>query len=303
MNKYLTAFFFLLNTISYAETWDSFTALEQGKVYLFGEDSLKEIVSTDGDISHWLHEKNVIVPYCDSSCSYSELVDDYDCERGCGVRWNGNDSSAEEDDVWTMAYSLNCQNESMINFEPMRKLIQNGDATQLSLFKRNNERNLANEYAVCATEYINNEIFHSAIAHAFIYQKKGHYSALCYLYETSRAKYDEIIFMNPVYDISFFEDGEQLINTIFSIDCVYQDDGTLNFGSSPQMKDIEWVGEYPEISSSVSDKYFNPKSHLNKAPSSSRYLFYRINGAFAVPNSSNVIINNKQPKLQLKRKK
>ena len=123
MNKYLTAFFFLLNTISYAETWDSFTALEQGKAYLFDVDSLKVIGSADSDITH---EKNVIVPYCDSICSYSEIADNYNCKIRCGVRWNGNSKSPGEDFVWIMAYSRSCQDESMQKFEPMQKLIQNG---------------------------------------------------------------------------------------------------------------------------------------------------------------------------------
>ena len=299
MNKYLTAFFFLLNTISYAETWDSFTALEQGKVYLFDVDSLKVIGSADSDITH---EKNVIVPYCDSICSYSEIADNYNCKIRCGVRWNGNSNSPGEDFVWIMAYSLSCQDESMQKFEPMQKLIQNGDATQLSLFKQNNELNLALEYTVCATEYINSDIFHSAIAHAFIYQKTDRYSALCYLYEPSEAKYDEIIFMPPTYYASPFETGAQSASSLFSMACVYQDDGTLNFGAPPQMKDTEWVNQYSATSSPVSNMYSNHKTHLNKCPSSKHFL-YRINGTPTMNNSSNIIINNKQPMFQLKGKK
>ena len=270
--------FFLLNAVVFAETWDSFSTLEQGKVYLFEEDSLKEIVSADGDISHWLYEKNVIVPYCDKVCTDAEGKD-YFCSLLCGVRWNGSDTLLTEDIVWSMSYSFECQSESMKNFEPMRNMIQDGDASQISFFQWTYHTDLASEYTVCISEYINEPIFDSVITHAFIYQKKDYYHALCYLYETN-IENDSVAPLYAMY-------------------CIYQDDETWNFSGSPQMKNVDWMNRNGKTSLIRLNNSFDCKQNSIRC-SSSKYLGRRINGTSASECSSNVIIKNKQPTLQLK---
>lgn len=275
MKILLTLFFFLSYAILFAKTWDSFMPIEEGKAYLFDVDSLKVIGSADSDITH---EKNVIVPYCNKVCTDAEGKD-YFCSLLCGIRWNGSDTLLTEDIIWFMAYSFECESESMRNFEPMQNMIQNGDASQISFFQWQHHTDLASEYTVCISEYLNDPIFDSVITHAFIYQKKNYYHALCYLYET------------------IIENDS--IAPLYALYCIYQDDGTFNFGGPPQMKNTNWMRK-SETSSIMPNVFKRNQKSPKQCPALYRSNI-RINGTPAIPRSSNIIINNKQPKLQLKR--
>ena len=274
MKILLTLFFFLSYAILFAKTWDSFMPIEEGKAYLFDVDSLKVIGSADSDITH---EKNVIVPYCEKGCGDAD--DDDVCWWFCNIWWNGSDSQPTEDVVWFMAYSFECQSEPMRNFKPMQQMIQDGDASRLSFFQRSSHTDLTYEYAVCISEYLNESVFDSITAYAFIYQKKDYYYALCYLYE------------------KFTENDYPL----YALYCIYQDDGTFNFGGPPQMKNTDWMRK-SETSSIMPNVFKRNQKSPKQCPALYRSNI-RINGTPAITRSSNIIINNKQPKLQLKRRK
>ena len=85
-----------------------------------------------------------------------------------------------------------------------------------------------------------------------------------------------------------------MITPFYDIQCVFQDDGTLNFEKIPDVRTIP--NDSCEIKLTHSSKLTVPhlKSIFANTP------MFKINGTPATKNSSNIVIQNKQPVLQLK---
>ena len=106
----------------------------------------------------------------------------------------------------------------------------------------------------------------------FIYKKysdKFEYNALCHF-----------VFAYGIYG--------------FGIQCEFQDDGSLNFDKLPYAYGIS--DDYCVALESLKLK----SNLLAKKKSRSNAVLYKINGTPATNNSSNIVIQNKQPVLQLK---
>ncbi len=80
----------------------------------------------------------------------------------------------------------------------------------------------------------------------------------------------------------------------YAIQCEFQDDGTLNFDKLPDAKTIPEDFCSTQSIPSVRWNRFKQKNILMNE------LFYRANGTPATKGSSNIIIQNNQPKLHLK---
>ena len=80
----------------------------------------------------------------------------------------------------------------------------------------------------------------------------------------------------------------------YGIQCEFQDDGSLNFDKQPDATGIS--DDYCAALESLKLK----SNLLAKKKSRSNAVLYKINGTPATKNSSNIVIQNKQPVLQLK---
>ncbi|MCF0216736.1 MAG: hypothetical protein HUK21_09720 [Fibrobacteraceae bacterium] len=82
----------------------------------------------------------------------------------------------------------------------------------------------------------------------------------------------------------------------YKIQCEFQDDGSLNFNKIPDANSIpdNFCSTYTSLK--IQSKKKLKTNILNQG------VYYKINGALLIKGSSNIIINNKQPKLQLKRR-
>lgn len=128
-------------------------------------------------------------------------------------------------------------------------------------------------YKIPLYGYIDTLINIKAEVFAFLYKKAGSYNAACY---------------------TFSVDNYQHI----SLSCQYQDDGTLNFDKMVPIKREDILKVY--ASSINPDKIrtsrMKPTLSNKKEPDS-----YLINGIRKKNNSSNVIIKNQTPVLQLRK--
>ena len=86
----------------------------------------------------------------------------------------------------------------------------------------------------------------------------------------------------------------KMVFPFYDIQCVFQDDGTLNFEKIPDVRTIP--NDSCEIKLTHSSKLTVP--HLKSIFANT--LMFKINGTPATKNSSNIVIQNKQPVLQLK---
>lgn len=119
----------------------------------------------------------------------------------------------------------------------------------------------------------------------FVYKKisdKFEYYALC--------NWDVILFPREPHPY-LFDDG---IRRCGAIQCEFQDDGTLNFDKLPDAKTVP--EDFCTIQSipSIRRNGFKQKNDFVNWP------FYKVNGIPAAKKSSNIVIQNKQPKLWLK---
>lgn len=108
----------------------------------------------------------------------------------------------------------------------------------------------------------------------FIYKKYSNrfeYSALC-----NMVKYK-------------IDDGD-----FYEVQCEFQDDGTLNFDKLPDVKNIS------ENFCSTHSIVINSSARFKQKNNFAKQLLYKVNGMPVFKGSSNIIIKNKQPKLQLK---
>ena len=80
----------------------------------------------------------------------------------------------------------------------------------------------------------------------------------------------------------------------YEVQCEFQDDGTLNFDKLPDVKNIS------ENFCSTHSIVINSSAHFKQKRNFANQLLYKVNGMPVFKGSSNIIIKNKQPKLQLK---
>ena len=82
----------------------------------------------------------------------------------------------------------------------------------------------------------------------------------------------------------------------FALQCEFQDDGTLNFEKLPDAKTIPEDFCSTLSIPSIRWNRFEQKNDFSNQP------FYKVNGTPATKASSNIVIQNKQPKIRLKGK-
>lgn len=119
----------------------------------------------------------------------------------------------------------------------------------------------------------------------FVYKKisdKFEYYALC--------NWDALLFYVEPHPY-LFDDGKRRYG---ALQCEFQDDGTLNFDKIPDAKAI------PENFCSTQSIPSNRKYNFKQKNEFANFPFYKVNGTPAKDGSSNIVIQNKQPKLQLK---
>lgn len=119
----------------------------------------------------------------------------------------------------------------------------------------------------------------------FVYKKisdKFEYYALC--------NWDVLLSSGEPHPY-FFDDG---IRRIRALQCEFQDDGTLNFDKIPNAKAI------PENFCSTQSIPSNRRYYFKQKNELANFPFYKVNGIPTTKNSSNIVIQNKQPMLRLK---
>ena len=119
----------------------------------------------------------------------------------------------------------------------------------------------------------------------FVYKKisdKFEYYALC--------NWDALLFYVEPHPY-LFDDGKRRYG---ALQCEFQDDGTLNFDKIPDAKAI------PENFCSTQSIPSNRRYYFKQKDELASFPFYKVNGVPATKNSSNIVIQNKQPKLRLK---
>ena len=80
----------------------------------------------------------------------------------------------------------------------------------------------------------------------------------------------------------------------YALQCEFQDDGTLNFDKIPNAKAI------PENFCSTQSIPSNRRYYFKQKNELANFPFYKVNGIPTTKNSSNIVIQNKQPMLRLK---
>ena len=121
----------------------------------------------------------------------------------------------------------------------------------------------------------------------FVYKKisdKFEYYALC--------NWDVLLFPGQPHPY-FFDDGNRRVR---ALQCEFQDDGTLNFDKLPDAKTV------PENFCATQSVPPNHRIYLRQKNDFVNFPFYKVNGTPAAKASSNIVIQNKQPKLRLKGK-
>ena len=80
----------------------------------------------------------------------------------------------------------------------------------------------------------------------------------------------------------------------YAIQCEFQDDGTLNFDKLPDAKMVPKNFCSTQSIPFIRSTRFKQKNNFMSLP------IYKVNGTPATKGSSNIVIQNKQPKLYLK---
>ena len=106
-------------------------------------------------------------------------------------------------------------------------------------------------------------------------------------------KYDEKFEYNALCNMVTIKSDR---DESFVLQCEFQDDGTLNFDKIPDAKTVPEDFCSTQSISSTRRNSFKQKNDFMNLP------FYKINGTPATKASSNIVIQNKQPKLRLKGK-
>jgi hypothetical protein len=116
-----------------------------------------------------------------------------------------------------------------------------------------------------------------------------------YNYETGMyfvyKKYSDKFEYSALCNMTRYEKGD---GYSYEIQCEFQDDGSLNFKKIPDAKTV------PEdfcSTQSISTKRWNS---FKQKKDFANQLLYKVNGSPASKNSSNIVIQNKQPMFQLK---
>lgn len=116
-----------------------------------------------------------------------------------------------------------------------------------------------------------------------------------YNYETGMyfvyKKYSDKFEYSALCNMTRYEKGD---GYSYEIQCEFQDDGSLNFKKIPDAKTV------PEdfcSTQSISTKRWNS---FKQKKDFANQLLYNVNGSPASKNSSNIVIQNKQPMFQLK---
>ena len=102
-------------------------------------------------------------------------------------------------------------------------------------------------------------------------------------------KYSDKFEYNALCQMKFYT-----VHYSYEIQCEFQDDGTLNFYKLPDVKTIPEDFCSTQSIPSIRWNRFGYKNGFTDLP------FYKVNGTPATKNSSNIVIQNKQPKLWLK---
>ncbi|MCF0216111.1 MAG: hypothetical protein HUK21_06520 [Fibrobacteraceae bacterium] len=113
-------------------------------------------------------------------------------------------------------------------------------------------------------------LFKYILVDFFVYKKESKYKALCYILSTPQSS---------------------------ALYCRYQNDGSWNFEGGPIIQNSEWIwnAQYVDCSQTSNVKIKHPRFFTKK----SNFLF-KADGTSASEGSSNIIIKNNQPTLQLK---
>jgi len=167
------------------------------------------------------------------------------------------------DGIWIIVDSLDLDS---LNFE-----LKKGNSLSMDLFKKMEFDSLRTKYVVSATHFgeieYEKRVFRNG-AFYILYQNELQKSALCGI--KSRTCY-------------------------YQIGCFYQDDNSLSFDSVPEPSKLVVSEDCPESGKSSLQPMIRDLKKQNIWDKQ-----YKINGTSVSKGSSNIIIQNKQPELQLK---
>lgn len=121
------------------------------------------------------------------------------------------------------------------------------------------------------------------------YYNYNYITGLYFIYK----KYSEEFEYNALCNIELLRLG---CDDSYALQCEFQDDGTLNFEKLPDAKTIPEDFCSTLSIPSIRWNRFEQKNDFSNQP------FYKVNGVPATKGSSNIVIQNKQPKIRLKGK-
>jgi len=280
MNRKILLIFFLLASITFAETWNSFSIIEPGHEYAFDTDSLKKV-----DVGSTNFEF-VIKQNC--QCHEVISIDNSFFYIDSFVFFDENVFFTHADSIWIWnTFDYECRTDII------EKLVKNGIAS-IEYFKNFTHDSSSSGFynmtlpvegiPIYVNEYTTENSFDDVEVSAFIYQKDSSYKALCWFF-LNNAKMEE-------------KDSACPSSAVY---CLYQNDGTLDFHNSLKMENTEWKQEHKilQCTSSTESIFFEKNEKLFYRENEPGF---RLNGSSATQKSSNIIIKNKQPTLQLKRR-
>lgn len=138
--------------------------------------------------------------------------------------------------------------------------------------------------------YIDTSLFH---LESFYYNYAEDSTGIYFIYKKYYRKLEYAALCNLILNYSAYGNSSSLETPFYKIQCVFQDDGTLNFDKIPNANSIS--KEFCTTNSSLKIQKKNKvKDFFYQS------LFFKVNGTFTSEGSSNIIIKNNQPTLQLK---
>lgn len=124
-----------------------------------------------------------------------------------------------------------------------------------------------------------------------IYHSCSYLTGLYFIYK----KYSENFEYNALCNMMMYKTGCGYYS--YAIQCEFQDDGTLNFNKIPDAKMV------PENFCSTQLISLNRRKGFKQKKDFANFSIYKVNGTPDTKGSSNIIVKNKQSKLQLKGKR
>ena len=278
MKKCLIALFLLFSTVALAKTWEANLRICEGYGGFWfpnhnwtdkGEPWIKPFMN--GELLEDYKETGISFNYDEPKgyCSRSDLV----CptvENLLGMKWTPiplDKSNYPKDSIYF--FQANCGEDSAIVHDcANRQLLEKFSADDFVLEE-------IDKYNLDEPHFFDlRNVYNYLKGMFFIYKKyseKFEYNALCNMITLKLER-----------------------NESFEIQCEFQDDGTQNFDKIPDAKTVPEDFCTTQSIPSIRSSGFKQKNDFMNLP------FYKVNGVPATKGSSNIVIQNKQPKLRLK---